>query len=76
MKFRIAYRGGKYYPQVKPGWLRPWMRIGEHSEGYGLYSDLQYGVETYREAKIVCALYNLSFESNKTEVQYFKVEFE
>jgi hypothetical protein len=41
-KFRIMKVGDKYYPQVKYRFFifYHWMRIGKHTDGFGLYENL------------------------------------
>lgn len=54
MKYRVAYRNGKYFAQAKKNWFSKWKRIGEHpGESFGLYpvNDWSYGKDTPEQAE-------------------------
>jgi hypothetical protein len=57
-QYRMCKRKEGYYPQTRYKWLlfwMPWMRIGKHNDGFGLYAidDYAYPHPTLESAEKV-----------------------
>lgn len=62
-EYRIKNVGGKFYPQVRLwsglffGWSK-WKRIGEHTDGFGLYDYDGHPKDVYDCEKIIQKYHN------------------